>query len=421
LITLLSATFTMLTAGTQYTFSLFGPQMAQVLGYSHLELASIAAAASVGHYLSAPMVDAYVRHGPRKAWIAAAVLLTTGYAGFALLMEGQLLTTSPWLAALFSALIGVGATSACTVAATLMVRRFPWSSRGAVFSLALSFMGLAPLICALSSMFWFSTPAHQLPEERTATSEFLFCMALAFPAAVTVHLFRPRWHQSWSATCPRRRSSAPSVPRPPVPSLKERLVDPLFWCLWLISGILIGVCLMYINSIGSMAFQLAGDQQSQTFVAASQVAVFGLSNFLSRLVTGPLSDYTATSARISRLWFIVLAAIALTCAQAMTYVSDTAPQLLVASSICGFAFGMICIVLPTIASELWDIAHVGRNTGLLALAPAAGGQIFTMLFGALYDRQLSWDDGDRCIGSECYRDVFYVAIVSCLMAIAIAV
>jgi MFS family permease len=67
LVSLACAVLGMLAAGTVNTFSLFGPQLARQLGYTQLQLSQVAAAANVAHYLSAPLVGAYVdRVGPHR-------------------------------------------------------------------------------------------------------------------------------------------------------------------------------------------------------------------------------------------------------------------------------------------------------------------------------------------------------------------
>ena len=67
LASLACAVLGMLAAGTTNTFSLFGPQLASRLGYTQLQLSQVAAAANVAHYLSAPLVGAYVdRVGPHR-------------------------------------------------------------------------------------------------------------------------------------------------------------------------------------------------------------------------------------------------------------------------------------------------------------------------------------------------------------------
>jgi hypothetical protein len=51
-----------------------------------------------------------------------------------------------------------------------------------------------------------------------------------------------------------------------------------------------------------------------------------------------------------------------------------------------------------------------------ALAPAAGGQFFTLMFGGLFDRHLN-HAATTCTGHECYRSVFLITAPASVLAL----
>jgi hypothetical protein len=51
-------------------------------------------------------------------------------------------------------------------------------------------------------------------------------------------------------------------------------------------------------------------------------------------------------------------------------------------------------------------------------APAIGGQLFNIIFGAVYDREAAKQGQAICSGSICFQDTFIVGIFASLLCMA---
>lgn len=86
----ISTSIIMLTCGTAYMFSLYGPQLSLELNYSSLETAFMAASANAGVYLGGPLVGYFVDRYPFKTrWILllGGSLILIGYYSIGFMLE----------------------------------------------------------------------------------------------------------------------------------------------------------------------------------------------------------------------------------------------------------------------------------------------------------------------------------------------
>ncbi|KAI8051166.1 major facilitator superfamily domain-containing protein [Syncephalis plumigaleata] len=518
LVSLACAVLGMLAAGTVNTFSLFGPQLARQLDYTQLQLSQVAAAANVAHYLSAPLVGAYVdRVGPHRSSFFGALLLFSGYYGMAMMCDNELFTTSYALAMVFAAMTGIGTTIACAVALLTVAHRLPAIYRGTAFGVVLGVFGLSACLFALlhgSSISYevdYSTK-DQLPPSSTAAAsssphDFLQLLAgLCGTFSLLVSL-QPSWtgwltntddsapgpspapsirpedigyggtlpdifieespsrshsrsnsassHQSGlsvSSLMEPQRPSTPYLdlenhnayeevpvvqtslllPPPPPPLLPPSpspsilvnegdsfpfydnletttswttlLTDKDFIALWLIKCLAVGVGIIMDSSLFA--------------TVSAQVAAFGAASGAGQLVVGCLSDHAVNTARLHRLCVL-----AMFIAQLGGFFAMNATTLFVISIANGLAFGALDVLLPTLASEMWDSTLVGRSIGWLALAPAFGGQLFITLFGLVFDWHQSSSSmtSTTCEGSACYQDIFMFTSIACLASLVVSI
>ena len=68
-------------------------------------------------------------------------------------------------------------------------------------------------------------------------------------------------------------------------------------------------------------------------------------------------------------------------------------------------------------------AHFSENWGLVSLSPLVMGNIFSMVFGRIFDAHSSHSEhGTRCSeGARCYSASLYMTAVACICAFALAV
>ena len=67
-------------------------------------------------------------------------------------------------------------------------------------------------------------------------------------------------------------------------------------------------------------------------------------------------------------------------------------------------------------------AHFSGNWGLVSLSPLVAGNIFSMIFGRIFDAHSSYSgDGMRCLeGAQCYSASLYVTTWACIFALILA-
>ncbi|KAK7444060.1 hypothetical protein VKT23_015457 [Stygiomarasmius scandens] len=191
IITLIASLLVALSAGTNYVFSAYGPQLGARLQISHTQLNLIGLGGNVGVYLSAPLWGKIVdRHGPRSPLLSGFLLLLIGYSGMRVIYDGGIPKSSDSLPAIlfglliaFSFMTGMGGNAGLASAINSTAKTFPDTVRGSTTGLVISGFGL--------SAFAFSTIAHlAFPGD---TSSFLLVLAIgtSFPMILGYFFVRP--------------------------------------------------------------------------------------------------------------------------------------------------------------------------------------------------------------------------------------
>lgn len=209
------------------------------------------------------------------------------------------------------------------------------------------------------------------------------------------------------------------------------------------------------------------------------VQVLSVSNTMSRLLIGLVSDWMSYAAavsppssssslaeverrtgggwqawarrklrqrpRVSRLAFLFVACAILSASYAFVAMGlDQTGELWVLSIGTGWSYGLAFTIAPAIVRVVWPVAAFGRNWGLLTVGhhfsfsigtrkliigslslafekwfSALGALLFTPLFGVLQDAAAQRQQSNICYGRECYEVVFVLSSVSCGIAACI--
>ncbi|KAJ3099394.1 hypothetical protein HDU97_003227 [Phlyctochytrium planicorne] len=169
-ISLISSSLVLLSAGTFYAFSLYGPQLEKRLGYSNSQTAIVASSSNLGVYLTGPLWGLLVdKVNPRWLFLSAAILLAAGYSLASLAYLGQFGPTIPYLyMCLFYFIVGVGSGGAYHSGLATNLRNWPPNFRGLAIGIPVAVFGLCGFICAAVGRAFFSyLPVQDLPEEPT--------------------------------------------------------------------------------------------------------------------------------------------------------------------------------------------------------------------------------------------------------------
>lgn len=255
----------------------------------------------------------------------------------------------------------------------------------------------------------------------------------------------PLLTESDSTTTPLKSSNSQSI--------SEYISQPTFWILGSIMVLATGPCEMTFASLGSIVESLLGvhiantSRESTALILRQQhVRVISVSNTVSRLAIGALSDYLSysttvkalpttilaastspllsnTSPRqkgVSRLLFVLIACTLLACS--FFYVAlfmNQSSGLWILSITTGISYGTLFTMAPSIVRTIWCPDDFGRNYGLLSWFSAVGALLFTPLFGVLGDRAAERQNSPICYGRECYESVFLLSWGSCVVAMGL--
>lgn len=203
--------------------------------------------------------------------------------------------------------------------------------------------------------------------------------------------------------------------RPPVIGEDHTIFEAMrtldFWILFVSFLCGVGTGLTVMNNLGQMGLAL-GYVDVSIFV--SLTSIWG---FFGRIISGSVSEYFIKKAALPRpIWNAasqILMAVGYIClAMAMP------GSLYIGSIVVGICYGVrLAISVPT-ASELFGLKYYGLIYNVLILNLPLGSFLFSgLLAGLLYDAEATTtaDGGNTCVGAHCYRLVFIVMSIACIV------
>ena len=126
-----------------------------------------------------------------------------------------------------------------------------------------------------------------------------------------------------------------------------------FYLVALVCGVGIASGLTFLNNASQLVGALGGGDKEKTVV----IALFSCSSCLGRLLYGAVSEHALHAWKVSRCWFLILAAAGATMVYiTLAFESIASPLLLYPVSLAsGFWFGGHWSLLPALASELFGL------------------------------------------------------------------
>ncbi|TPX71129.1 hypothetical protein SpCBS45565_g01245 [Spizellomyces sp. 'palustris'] len=384
-VSLISAAFVQITAGTIYLFSLYGPQLTDCFNYTQSQTAFIAACVSWGTGLAGPIAGRLVDKHSKRPWpifVVGGSLLGTAYMLISLTYTGYLSGTSFLIMAAYFVTSGVGSSACYHCALATNLRNWPQHRRGLAVGIPVSFFGLSAFIFAsLASLFFFE-------QDDTGTftlnvAAFLWFLAAsavgvnAIAAALlrdyrdddhVVERSREEYDEEDQAPLLSGHSGVSQDTAMPATAIQRSFADdtPIYWqidfYLLVITFVtLVGIGLMYIQNVGAIVVSLSGKDATpgSSEVQKAQnlhVTLFSLCSFAGRMGTGVLSDTFSSTLGVPRLLWTAVAALVMLCACALMASINTLNELVAGSVLVGLAFGSIWTSTPTQVAEFFG-AH----------------------------------------------------------------
>lgn len=199
---------------------------------------------------------------------------------------------------------------------------------------------------------------------------------------------------------PAASCSTPAAITPPVNvNPGELLKTPLFYLLWIMFACGAGAGLMIIGNVTTIA------KLGRIEAGFILVAFLAIGNASGRILAGMLSD------RIGRLWtmciiFLFQAALMLLLRTGLT---DMA-AFTVISMLLGFNYGSCLSVFPSAVKDNFGLKNFGVNYGLVFTAWGAGGFVFPLLAGKLFEAEKA------ATGTGSYNGAYVIAAAALALA-----
>ncbi|KAK1394884.1 Nodulin-like domain-containing protein [Heracleum sosnowskyi] len=211
------------------------------------------------------------------------------------------------------------------------------------------------------------------------------------------------------------------VKKKPVIGEDHTIVEALktvdFWILFFSFLCGVGTGLAVMNNMGQIGLALGYGDVSM-FV--SLTSIWG---FFGRIFSGSISEYFIEKAGQPRpIWN---AASQIVMAVGYIIMALALPgSLYIGSIVVGICYGVrVAVTVPT-ASELFGLKYYGLIYNILILNLPLGSFLFSgLLAGFLYDSQATTTagGGNTCLGAHCYRLVFIVMAIACVVGFGLDV
>ncbi|KAH6581736.1 hypothetical protein BASA61_008955 [Batrachochytrium salamandrivorans] len=146
MLALFSSCMIMLTSGTAYLFSLYGPQLSAELNLTQSEIAFIAICGNIGIFISGPLMGALAdkyRSRPQLLVLAGGFTIGAGYILVASIYYGRIAQPHFIVVALIFLFIGFGSAACYHSALATNYRIWPAQHRGFVIGVNVAFFGLS--------------------------------------------------------------------------------------------------------------------------------------------------------------------------------------------------------------------------------------------------------------------------------------
>ncbi|KAJ8753503.1 hypothetical protein K2173_022744 [Erythroxylum novogranatense] len=183
-----------------------------------------------------------------------------------------------------------------------------------------------------------------------------------------------------------------------------------FWILFLAMACGMGSGLATVNNLS----QVGGSLGYRRYETSTLVSLWSIWNFLGRFGAGYISDYLLRSRGCARPLFMVITLVGMTLGH-LVIASGLPGALYAGSVLVGVCYGSQWSLMPTIASEIFGVQHMGTIFNSITIACPVGSYIFSVrVVGYIYDKQAS-EEGNKCIGTHCFTLSFLIMASATLL------
>jgi OFA family oxalate/formate antiporter-like MFS transporter len=372
-----------LALGVLYSWSVVAKELVKSWEWSTGQ-ASLPYAVACGVFAASMVVAGRLqdRFGPRIVAAAGGVLT-----GLGLIVASLAGPTQLWLVVLgFGVLAGAGIGLGYAAATPAAVKWFPKARTGMVTGIVVAGFGLASVYIAPLTTY--------LLHSRGVSQTFLI-LGGAFGLVVVV-LAQLLVNPPADIAAEIHAADAPAAAAASGADYgwREMVGTSTFKVLWVMYAFASFAGLMII---GHMA-KIAGGALPGVDLGFVLVAVLAVGNASGRVIAGTVSD------RIGRTPTMIAVFVLQAIMMGVLAVAASAPLLLVAAALIGFAYGANLAVFPSATAAYFGRANLGVNYGIVFTAWGVGGVFGSMTAGAIFD------------ATHSYLPSFGIAALLCLAA-----
>lgn len=177
-----------------------------------------------------------------------------------------------------------------------------------------------------------------------------------------------------------------------------------FWLLFLAMACGMGSGLATVNNIS----QIGGSLGYTSVETNTLISLWSIWNFLGRFGAGYVSDYFLHLKGYPRPLFMAMTLAAMSIGHVV--IASGLPGALYAGSILvGVCYGSQWSLMPTIASEVFGVRHMGTIFNTIAVASPVGSYILSVrIVGYIYDMEASSAHSSTCTGKHCFMLSFLI-------------
>ncbi|XP_074571251.1 protein NUCLEAR FUSION DEFECTIVE 4-like [Curcuma longa] len=190
-----------------------------------------------------------------------------------------------------------------------------------------------------------------------------------------------------------------------------------FWVLFFSFLCGVGTGMAVMNNMGQMGTAMGYTDVS---IFVSMLSIWG---FFGRIASGSISEYFIKKHATPRPVWNAASQILMAAGYVVMAIGMPG-ALFIGSVIVGFCYGVrLAVTVPT-ASELFGLKYYGLVYNILILNLPLGSFLFSgLLAGILYDAEATNTEGggNTCVGAHCYRMVFVVMALVCLVGFGLDV
>ncbi|XP_019169061.1 PREDICTED: protein NUCLEAR FUSION DEFECTIVE 4-like [Ipomoea nil] len=334
------------------------------------------------------------------------------------------------------------------LAAVFFLREVPPSSTAAEEKEEVKYFGVVNIIAIVIAVYLLvfdvSAPHGRLFSQVFAA---ILLILLASPLSLPVYLTIKNYLRSNSnsngldvetnptqpllsqETHPVEKSRVPAPPAavndavktPPVIGEDHTIFEAMktvdFWILFVSFLCGVGTGLAVMNNMGQMGLALG---YADVSIFVSLTSIWG---FFGRIFSGSVSEYFIKKAGTPRPVWNAASQIIMAVGYIMMAMALPG-SLYVGSIVVGICYGVrLAVTVPT-ASELFGLKYYGLIYNVLIINLPLGSFLFSgLLAGLLYDAEATQTagGGNTCVGAHCYRLVFIVMAIACVVGFGLDV